>query len=160
MIVDAWYMVNEFHLNLGPKDTLEALVKQIKEISQLATTADREEILRFLKTTNNKEVKDKKRILTYNVPYRLQSPFIKKYKEIDLWRRGERKIAEIINKESKLLYYFNEIQGIKSTIRIQEDWINYILKNREIIIGWLEYNIAQKVIIYRIGVNIFQRYRN
>ena len=41
------------------------------------------------------------------------------------------------------MYYFNEIQGIKSTIRIQEDWINYILKNREIIIGWLEYNMVK-----------------
>lgn len=26
MIADAWYMVTEYHLNLGPKDNLEAVV--------------------------------------------------------------------------------------------------------------------------------------
>ena len=30
MITDAWYMVTEYHLNLGPKDTLENLVDLIK----------------------------------------------------------------------------------------------------------------------------------
>ena len=29
MVADAWYMVTEFRLNLGPSDTLEALVKYI-----------------------------------------------------------------------------------------------------------------------------------
>ena len=31
MIADAWYMVTEYHLNLGPKDTLESLVTLIKQ---------------------------------------------------------------------------------------------------------------------------------
>ena len=31
MIADAWYMVTEYYLNLGPKDTLEAIVNLIKD---------------------------------------------------------------------------------------------------------------------------------
>ncbi len=31
MIADAWYMVTEYHLNLGPKDTLESVVNLIKQ---------------------------------------------------------------------------------------------------------------------------------
>ena len=31
MIADAWYMVTEYHPNLGPKDTLEAVVNLIKQ---------------------------------------------------------------------------------------------------------------------------------
>lgn len=31
MIADAWYMVSEYHLNLGPKDNLVGLVKSIYE---------------------------------------------------------------------------------------------------------------------------------
>ena len=31
MIADAWYMVTEYHLNLGSKDTLENLINFIKE---------------------------------------------------------------------------------------------------------------------------------
>lgn len=30
MIADAWYMVTEYQLNLGPKDTLENLVELIR----------------------------------------------------------------------------------------------------------------------------------
>ena len=31
MIADVWYRVSEYHLNLGPKDNLEGLVKYIYE---------------------------------------------------------------------------------------------------------------------------------
>lgn len=35
MIADAWYMVAEYHLNLGPNDTLERLVHHIYNNSDL-----------------------------------------------------------------------------------------------------------------------------
>ena len=35
MIADAWYMVTEYHLNLGPKDTLERLILHISCISSI-----------------------------------------------------------------------------------------------------------------------------
>ena len=35
MIADAWYMVTEYHLNLGPKDNLEALVNYIQTVTQM-----------------------------------------------------------------------------------------------------------------------------
>ena len=35
MIADAWYMVIEYHLNLGPRDTLESLVNYLQKISKL-----------------------------------------------------------------------------------------------------------------------------
>jgi hypothetical protein len=37
MIADSWYMMSEYKLNLGPSDTLEALVHYIYEISGLKT---------------------------------------------------------------------------------------------------------------------------
>lgn len=33
MISDAWYMVAEYHLNLGPRDNLEFAVNRLVEIS-------------------------------------------------------------------------------------------------------------------------------
>lgn len=33
MIADAWYMVSEYHLNLGPRDNLERLVHYMHEIT-------------------------------------------------------------------------------------------------------------------------------
>ena len=41
MVADAWYMVTEFRLNLGPSDTLEALVKYIYQVSGLKTNEKR-----------------------------------------------------------------------------------------------------------------------
>ena len=35
MIVDAWYMVLEYHLNLGPNDTLEKVVHRLGAISHI-----------------------------------------------------------------------------------------------------------------------------
>ena len=77
MIADAWYMVTEYHLNLGPKDTLESLVTLIKQKNpELKSKDEKTVIIDFLKNTEDKELISKKRALTYNVPYRLQSPFL------------------------------------------------------------------------------------
>ena len=81
MIADAWYMVTEYHLNLGPKDTLESLVDLIKQKNtELKSCEKKSVIIDFLKKTEDKEIINKKRILTRNVPYRIQSPFMKNLK--------------------------------------------------------------------------------
>ena len=53
MVADAWYMVTEFRLNLGPSDTLEALVKYIYQVSGLKTNEKKDGILSFLKAPFN-----------------------------------------------------------------------------------------------------------
>ena len=78
MIADAWYMVIEYNLNLGPKDTLENLVYLIKmKNPELKSKEEKSAIIDFLRNTDDKEIISKKRTLTYNVPYRLQSPFMR-----------------------------------------------------------------------------------
>lgn len=73
MIAEAWYMVTEYHLNLGPRDTLEGLIDLIKAKNpQLKSCEKKSTILEFLKNTDDREIISKKRILTRNVPYRLQ----------------------------------------------------------------------------------------
>ena len=77
MIAEAWYMVTEYHLNLGPRDTLEGLIDLIKAKNpQLKSCEKKSTILEFLKNTDDREIISKKRILTRNVPYRLQAPFM------------------------------------------------------------------------------------
>lgn len=79
MIADSWYMVSEYKLNLGPSDTLEALVHYIYEISGMKTSEKKVNILNYLEQCTNKKVVDMKRTLTYFVPYRLQSPFVETF---------------------------------------------------------------------------------
>jgi len=71
MIANAWYMVSEYKLNLGPADTLEALVRHAYKISGLKFSEKKEVIVETIKGLNNKELNRKKQTLTYNVPYRL-----------------------------------------------------------------------------------------
>lgn len=141
MITDAWYMVTEYHLNLGPKDTLEGVVNLIKEkYPDLKSCEKKSVILDLLRTTENRDIISKKRTLTYNVPYRLQSPFMSSMKG-DAWKASESNLIEKINQEQRLMYYFTALNGLATRIIIYDDWANYININQEIIKGWLEYNM-------------------
>lgn len=143
MIADAWYMVTEYYLNLGPKDTLETLVHYLQDISQMKSSEKRENILKYLEECTDKEVRRRKQTLTKNVPYRLQAPFMDKVKGTE-WNVSERALAAKINQERRLMYYFNALNGLKTTIEIQPEWFAYIHKNQEIIKGWIQY----KMILY------------
>lgn len=141
MIADAWYMVTEYHLNLGPKDTLENLVNLMKrKYPELKPCEKKTTIIEFLKNTDDKEIISKKRVLTYNVPYRLQAPFMNKVKGKE-WNVAESNLIAKINQEKRLMYYFSTLNGLLTKIIVQEDWAKYIIKNQEIIRGWLEYHM-------------------
>ncbi len=140
MIADAWYMVTEYHLNLGPRDTLESLVIYLQQISQLKSSEKKENIIRYLKNCKDKEVIKRKRILTKNVPYRIQAPFMDKVKGKE-WNVSESALISKINQERRLMYYFEKLNGMQTTIRFNADWPSYIHKNQEIIKGWMQYNI-------------------
>ena len=141
MIADAWYMVTEYHLNLGPKDTLETVVNLIKQkYPELKSCEKKTAILDLLKNNQDKEINNKKRTLTYNVPYRLQSPFMPSMKGKE-WDVSESNLIAKINQEQRLMYYFTTLNGLSTSIIVNDDWANYINKNQEIIRGWLEYNM-------------------
>ena len=143
MIADSWYMVTEYHLNLGPNDTLEKLIIHIKTENPSLRSSEKETvILNYLANTKDKEVFKKKKILTYNVPYYLQSPFLPKMRSKD-WGRTPAEKAHRINQEERVIYYYSAINGLLTEISIQDDWAEYIRKNYEILLGWIEYNLIR-----------------
>lgn len=140
MVADAWYMVSEYKLNLGPFDKLEALVHYVKQISNMKTSEKKENIIRFLENCDDKKVREMKRTLTYNVPYRLQAPFMQTLRGKE-WDTSETKLIEKINRERRLMYYFTELSGMMTRIYIQPEWYAYINQNQEVIKGWIQYNL-------------------
>ena len=142
MIADAWYMVAEYHLNLGPRDTLENLVHYLQQISRLKSSEKKENIIHYLKNCQDKEVVKRKRILTKNVPYRMQAPFMDKMKGKE-WDVPESVLAAKINQERRLIYYFEALDGMQTTIRLNDEWFAYIHMNQAIIKGWLQYHIMK-----------------
>ena len=153
MIADAWYMVSEYKLNLGPADGLEALIHYIHENSKMKSAEKRENILRFLESDDSsqitdgegnnlgKEIKRRKRILALNVPYRLQAPFMDDLKGTG-WNVSAARLAETINRQKRLMYYFHSIDGLNSTIRISPAWLEYLKTNQEILQGWVQFNMV------------------
>lgn len=142
MIADAWYMVTEYHLNLGPKDTLEKLVHYIKDISKMKSCEKKERIIEYLKNCTEKVVMQKKRTLTYNVPYRLQAPFMEHLKG-QAWNVSESRLINEINSEKRLMYYFTALNGMYTAIQIQPEWVSYIHENQQIVKGWLQYKMIR-----------------
>ena len=116
MIADAWYMVTEYHLRLGPlgiTDNLEEVVKYIYRNYGFMSSEKREKIIEFLQTRDDKRITKYKSDLTLNVPYRLQVPF---YDEINIersmWNGSKQALTNEINRQKRLMYYFTLISGL------------------------------------------------
>ena len=140
MVADAWYMVGEFRLNLGPNDTLENLVKDAIQVTGKRSTEKRELIISTMEKEKDQELLRKKKILTLNVPYRLQAPFLTQLKGRK-WEKSLKTLAENINSYEGLIYRFSDISGLNTRIQINEEWAEYIKINSEIIRGWIQYNL-------------------
>ena len=140
MIANAWYMVTEYHLNLGPRDNLEKAVNYIFSLKLMLPNAKQQEILEWLQSSTDPEVTNYKNILTQNVPFRLQAPFLIGFRG-DTWKCSTRKLAEQINQQERLMYYFLDYAGLETRIRIVPEWMEYLKKNQEILRGWIRYHM-------------------
>lgn len=142
MIADAWYMVAEYKLNLGPSDNLEMLIRYAFKASGLKSSASRKEILAYLGTDGDKQLTAYKRKLIQNVPYRLQSPFLEGFRGKS-WSVSVKALSEELNQRPNLIYYFGGLSGLKQTISVQPEWSAYILENQEILKGWIQFHLIE-----------------
>ena len=142
MIADAWYMVTEYRLNLGPNDHLEKLVEDAQKKLCLKSSEKKATVISAVKNCQDREILRRKQILTYNVPYRLQAPFMYDLKG-KAWDGPKPELGDRINSYPGLLYRFDSIAGLQSTIVVDEKWCEYISSNYEIIMGWIQYNLIQ-----------------
>ncbi len=139
MVTDAWYMVSEYHLNLGPADTLEKLVLYTQEISGLKPSAKAQDVLAFLTTCSDTTLTRYKSTLTLNVPYRFHAPFMPDFRG-SAWNKTADVIGRV-NGDTNLIYRFGGGAGLARTIEISNEWQKYFEINQAIVSGWLEYNL-------------------
>ena len=147
MIADAWYMVTEYHLRLGPlgiTDNLEEVVKYIHTEYGFRSSEKREKIIAFLQDTDDKVIKKYKTDLTLNVPYRLQVPF---YDEIsierNMWNGSKKNLTDEINRQRRLMYYFIAIGGLGTVIEVNALWAEYLFRHKDILKGWTQLKLIQ-----------------
>ena len=147
MIADAWYMVTEYHLRLGPlgiTDNLEEIVKYIHNEYGFLPSEKRQKIITFLQKTDDRQIRKYKSDLTLNVPYRLQVPF---YDEIHIekseWNGPKQHLTEQINRQKRLMYYFVLASGLGTEIELDRTWAEYLTRHKEILKGWTQLNLIK-----------------
>lgn len=139
MIVDAWYMVSEYKLNLGPADTLEKTVLHIAGKEDFLPTEKEEVLLIYLRSSDDRQLKEYMKTLSLNVPYRLQAPLIKN-PDSKIWYRTAA-ITDYINEQPGIIYSIEHRGSLNSKIIITPLWMDYIKSNLGILLGWTDYNL-------------------
>lgn len=139
MIVDAWYMVSEYKLNLGPADTLEKTVLYIAGQEPFRPTEKEEVLLNYLRSTEDKQVREYMRTLSLNVPYRLQAPLMPNPGQ-KIWYKTAA-ITDYINTQTGVMYTIYRDGALDSRIVITQPWMEYLQSNLGILLGWTDYNL-------------------
>ena len=140
MMVDAYYMVNEYHLNLGQNDSLEKIVKIVFEQPWGKSSENTEKIYNMLLDYNTKEIARLKVALINYVPYHLQACFLHNKTLVKFPTGSVNKINEL-NRQKRLLYYYGEYMHYRTEIIIQGDWFAYPSENRKILEEWVQYKL-------------------
>ena len=142
MIASGWYMVSEYKLNLGPNDTMEKMILTAFNKFGIKANEKKETIIKELNEKMDDELLRMEKVLSINVPYRLQAPYLEDVKGKD-WNKGQKELANIINNHNGIIYRFEKIRGLDSVIVVTDDFMDYIHDNYEIVSGWIKYKMIE-----------------
>lgn len=155
MIVRAWRMVTHYHLRLGHtvngnvENFLEHAIRILYECSKEDIgnkTPSKDRLLFLIQKYQDNLMEDKLHMTDY-VPYRLIKPFVEKEGKDYIDRKNYGRFIAYLNAFAKVNHeFFYDITDaenpLKRRIRLNEEWVNFILQNYAVIMGWLRFNKA------------------
>lgn len=155
MIVGAWRMVIHYHLRLGHtvngnvENFLEHAIRLLFECSKEdigSKTPSKDRLLFLIKKYQDNLMEDKLHLTDY-VPYRLIKPFVEKEGKDYIDRKKYGRFIAYLNAFAKVnnefFYDITDAENpLKRRIRLNEEWVNFIIQNYAIIMGWLRFNKA------------------
>lgn len=133
MIVYAWYPQQQFRLNFGFSDNLKKSIGYVASSNEFAANCNEKELLDFLYKSEDKELNKMMKELTYNVPYRLLSPF---FKTVEF----KNSLIVDLSQESEVCLY-KIIKGKQDKIVINDCWVDYLKENYGVIKAWIYYKL-------------------
>lgn len=140
MITYAWYPIRRYKLSFGRFDNLKNPINYAAEKYKFRNNCSQKELLNFLYTSDDAELKAMMKELTNNVPYRLISPFFKN----DL--RGIKDSSK-----NKMITYLSQnngsciykiIKGEKDKIVLNDVWADYLRSNYRLIKSWINFKLV------------------
>ncbi len=133
MIVSAWYPQQQFKLSFGFSDNLKKPIAYVASQNIFANNCNENELLDYLYKSEDKELNKMMKELTFNVPYRLLSPFFK------IIEFKNNLIVDLSQKSETCLYKI--IKGKKDKIVINDCWVDYLQGNYRVIKSWIYYKL-------------------
>lgn len=140
MIVYSWYPILQYKLNYGIFDNLKKPVNYIAIKYNLPNNYDENKLLDFIYSNDDKELNKMMKELTYNVPYRLLSPFFTDKLKGQKDSIKNKMITELSLESENCLYKI--VKDDKDKIILNEGWKDYLQKNYKVIKGWIYYKIV------------------
>lgn len=155
MIVGAWRMVTYYHLRLGhtvngnAENFLEHAIRILSECSKEDIgnkTPSKERLLFLIKKYQDNLMGDKLHLTDY-VPYRLIKPFVESEGKNYIDRKNYGRFIAYLNAFTKTNqeFFYDIVDAenpLKRRIRLNEEWVNFIIQNYAIIMGWIRFNKA------------------
>ena len=133
MVVAAWYPQQQFKLSFGFSDNLKKPISYVASQNQFAANCNEKELLEFLYKSEDKELNKMMKELTYNVPYRLLSPFF-------IIEEFKNNVIVNMSQENEACLY-KIIKGKKDKIVINDCWVDYLKENYRVIKSWIYYKL-------------------
>lgn len=140
MVVYAWYPLLKFKLSFGLCDNLAKVVNYISDTYNLASNYNEHELFDFIYTSQDKTLNKMLKELTLNVPYRFLSPFFED--KLKGQKKVQKMIEELSNEDTKCIYKIYKNEKNENSIRVKENWCNYLKYNYKIIQGWAYYKLV------------------
>lgn len=155
MIVGAWRMVTHYHLRLGhsvngnAENFLEHAIRILYECSKDDIgnkTPSKERLLSLVKKYQDNLMEDKLHLTDY-VPYRIIKPFVEKKGKDYIDRKNYGRFIAYLNAFTKVNHdFFYDIVDAENPlmrqIRLNDEWVSFIIQNYAVIMGWLRFNKA------------------
>lgn len=138
MITYSWYPIMQYKLNFGFSDNLNKPVKYIALKYGYAANCDERKLLDFIYNCEDSSLKKMIKDLTYNVPYRLLTPFLGD-KVRGQKSNVEKTIVDLSLASNTCLYKI--IKGKANKIIINEGWGEYLKENYRVIKYWIYYKL-------------------
>lgn len=140
MIVYSWYPILQFKLNYGIFDNLKRPINYIATKYNLPNNYDEVKLLEFIYNNDDKELNKMMKELTYNVPYRLLSPFFSESLKGQKDSIKNKMITEMSLESENCLYKI--IKCKEDKIILNYGWKDYLQRNYRVIKGWIYYKIV------------------
>ena len=130
MIANSWYTVNYFNISFGSQDLIQQANKLIKTTEQLSIDQNKYLIYETLLTSDNTITQKNLWHFDKNLPHWFLSPWFPS--------RSKQEIYELSKDSQHKTIYSLE----KDTIRINNEWIDYLKQNAKILKNFIFWNLS------------------